>query len=303
MVGLTIASAIPFLNANNASFRPDPITTASVGTTVAQTAEEVGSSEMPPELEVAEPEADPAMAEAGEPVRKVIADAEPVLVAPVNGDAPAGAPNKMKTAGTEDNMATKEDPSMMVEPVLDASVDVELDETASMPEKMSGDDQVDAEVDEMQLAALAPSTMSTEQPLQGANQPPMTGNTVGVALDHARVMKVVGDVSTIIIGNPAIADATMPDPNTIVLTGKSFGETNMVMLDTNGEILAEQILQVSARGESMVSVYRGVQRTTFSCSPMCEIRPMPGDNAETLEAGLSAFEARNAAAVSAATGQ
>ncbi|MBO6675445.1 MAG: pilus assembly protein N-terminal domain-containing protein [Rhizobiales bacterium] len=123
-----------------------------------------------------------------------------------------------------------------------------------------------------------------------------------LALDHARVMRVVGDVSTIVIGNPAIADASMPDPGTIILTGKSYGETNLVMLDEEGAVLAEETLRVTVRGQSLVSVYRGVQRTTLSCAPTCEIRPTPGDAPEMVEAGLNAFQARNRAALEAVRG-
>lgn len=123
-----------------------------------------------------------------------------------------------------------------------------------------------------------------------------------LALDHARVMQVVGDVSTIVIGNPAIADASMPDPGTIILTGKSYGETNMVMLDDEGSVLAEETVRVTVRGQSLVSVYRGVQRTTLSCAPTCEIRPTPGDDPEMVAAGLDAFQARNQAAIEAVRG-
>jgi hypothetical protein len=123
-----------------------------------------------------------------------------------------------------------------------------------------------------------------------------------LALDHARVMRVVGDVSTIVIGNPAIADASMPDPGTIILTGKSYGETNMVMLDDEGAVLAEETIRVTVRGQSLVSVYRGIQRTTLSCAPTCEIRPTPGDSPELVEAGLNAFQARNRAALEAVRG-
>lgn len=123
-----------------------------------------------------------------------------------------------------------------------------------------------------------------------------------LALDHARVMRVVGDVTTVIIGNPSIADVSMPDPGIMILTGKSYGETNMVMLDRNGDILAEQTLRVTVRGQSLVSVYRGVQRTTLSCSPTCEIRPTPGDTLDTIQAGLGAFQARNQAALEAVRG-
>lgn len=155
----------------------------------------------------------------------------------------------------------------------------------------------------MQVAGLHDTGPAAQQ--QGGYQSAslngsVGGNSIILALDHARVMRLAGEVSTIIIGNPAIADANMPDPRTVVLTGKSYGETNLVLLDENGSIIAEQMLRVTVRGQSLVSVYRGVQRQTLSCSPTCEIRPTPGDNTEQINAGLSAFEARNAAALEAA---
>lgn len=182
-----------------------------------------------------------------------------------------------------------------------------------MPERQSAERAASAETAvPSEIAAVDPvvtPVMSDvqSQPMQNmAGMQSIAGNAVGssgviiLALDHARVMRMVGEVATVIIGNPAIADVSMPDPMTVVLTGKSYGETNMVMLDTEGNILAEQLLQVTVRGQSLVSVYRGVERTTLSCSPTCEIRPTPGDSPGLVEAGLSAFQARNTAALEAA---
>lgn len=179
---------------------------------------------------------------------------------------------------------------------IDAAPDIAA-ETVDDP---GGSPMMDDQVGEMEVALVG------DQPAVGmtaslAGEATDAGGIV-LALDHARVMRVVGGVTTIIIGNPAIADASMPDPSTIILTGKSYGETNMVMLDANGDVLAEQTLRVTVRGQSLVSVYRGVQRTTLSCSPTCEIRPTPGDATETVQAGLDAFQARNQAALEAIRG-
>jgi hypothetical protein len=182
----------------------------------------------------------------------------------------------------------------------------------TMPERRSAESAPVAEPTFSDLAASDPVVTPVmddvqSQPMQSpAGVQSIAGNAVGasgaiiLALDHARVMRMVGEVATVIIGNPAIADVSMPDPQTVILTGKSYGETNMVMLDAAGQILAEQMLQVTVRGQSLVSVYRGVERTTLSCSPTCEIRPTPGDTPALVEAGLSAFQARNAAALEAA---
>lgn len=178
------------------------------------------------------------------------------------------------------------------EAVLATSIEPQPTGTQSVP--MLADDTMAS----MQDAPMVSSVGTTTSLAGDASD---AGGII-LALDHARVMRVVGDVTTIIIGNPAIADASMPDPGTIVLTGKSYGETNMVMLDANGDILAEQMLRVTVRGQSLVSVYRGVQRTTLSCSPTCEIRPTPGDSPDMVAAGLSAFSARNQAALDAIRG-
>ncbi|MFN3225189.1 MAG: pilus assembly protein N-terminal domain-containing protein [Hyphomicrobiales bacterium] len=154
---------------------------------------------------------------------------------------------------------------------------------------------------EMQVAVAAMDRTENGLTASMSGEASSFGGIV-LALDHARVMQVVGDVSTIVIGNPAIADASMPDPGTIILTGKSYGETNMVMLDDEGSVLAEETVRVTVRGQSLVSVYRGVQRTTLSCAPTCEIRPTPGDDPELVAAGLGAFQARNQAAIEAVRG-
>src|ERR1019366_2351496 len=49
--------------------------------------------------------------------------------------------------------------------------------------------------------------------------------TVGV--DRAQVLRVSRPADVFIVGNPAIADATVQDSQTLVITGKSFGSTNI----------------------------------------------------------------------------
>jgi Pilus formation protein N terminal region/TadE-like protein len=83
--------------------------------------------------------------------------------------------------------------------------------------------------------------------------------------------------STIVIGNPLIADASLQAGGVIVLTGKSFGATNFVALDRSGAVLMERTLRVEGPREQEVVVYRGVERETYTCAPKCEKRITPGD--------------------------
>jgi Flp pilus assembly secretin CpaC len=100
---------------------------------------------------------------------------------------------------------------------------------------------------------------------------------IGVVLDHARLVRLPERVSTIVIGNPLIADAAVQSGGLMVVTGKGYGTTNIIALDRSGAVLMEKTVEVVAPREELMVVYRGSMRETYSCSPVCEPRIMPGD--------------------------
>jgi Flp pilus assembly secretin CpaC len=121
--------------------------------------------------------------------------------------------------------------------------------------------------------------------------------TLDVVLDQATLMKLPEKVSTIVIGNPMIADVAIQSGGLVVVTGKGFGATNLIALDRAGTVLLERSIVVSGpRGRDAVQVYRGVQRETYSCTPNCERRITLGDSAEFFTATAGQSEARNSAA-------
>lgn len=91
-----------------------------------------------------------------------------------------------------------------------------------------------------------------------------------VYMDHARVLKLDRPVSKVIIGNAEVADATVADANTIVLTGRSFGTTNLVLLDADGNAIVDERILVSIDEGSTVRVFRQTERSVLSCTPNCE---------------------------------
>ena len=82
--------------------------------------------------------------------------------------------------------------------------------------------------------------------------------------------KLSRNADTIIIGNPDIADASVQDASTIVLTGKGFGVTNLVVLDDAGAPIIDEQVIVSRSSASTVRVYRRASVQTLSCTPYCE---------------------------------
>ena len=91
-----------------------------------------------------------------------------------------------------------------------------------------------------------------------------------VFLNHAKVLKLDQPVSKVIVGNSEVADATVADSRTIVLTGKAFGTTNLVLLDAEGNALLDERILVSIDEGNTVRLFKQTQRTVLSCTPSCE---------------------------------
>lgn len=91
-----------------------------------------------------------------------------------------------------------------------------------------------------------------------------------VFLNHAKVLKLDRPVAKVIVGNAAVADATVADAKTIVLTGKAFGTTNLVLLDASGNAMLDERILVSIDEDNTLRLFRQTERTVYSCTPACE---------------------------------
>lgn len=91
-----------------------------------------------------------------------------------------------------------------------------------------------------------------------------------VYMDHARVLRLDRPVSKVIVGNAAVADATVADAQTIVLTGRNFGTTNLVLLDADGNAIVDERILVSIDEGNTVRVFKQTERSVLSCTPNCE---------------------------------
>jgi len=119
---------------------------------------------------------------------------------------------------------------------------------------------------------------------------------LNVALDQATLMKLPDKVSTIVVGNPLIADVAVQSGGLVVVTGKGFGTTNLILLDRAGALLMERSIVVRGPTGPTVRIYRGVNRETYSCTPDCERRITLGDSVDYFAATIGQSDARNGAA-------
>ena len=100
-----------------------------------------------------------------------------------------------------------------------------------------------------------------------------------VSADQAGLIRLPGDASGVIVGNPGIADAMLYDARTLFVTGKVFGRTNLIVLDDAGRVLYTSDLVVAQPDSNAVQIFRNSGRPeTYVCAPTCQALPQIGDD-------------------------
>lgn len=126
-------------------------------------------------------------------------------------------------------------------------------------------------------AFIVASTMTVCGLAAGAAAAEAT-DPINVKVNMARILRINAPAATVIIGNPGVADVTIQDPQTLVLTGKSYGQTNLIVLDDQGNPIADTMVEVIQAQADLMTVYQGASRTTLVCSPVCQPTIMLGDD-------------------------
>ncbi|MGE5536474.1 MAG: pilus assembly protein N-terminal domain-containing protein [Acidobacteriota bacterium] len=118
--------------------------------------------------------------------------------------------------------------------------------------------------------------------------------TVAIELDQAKLMQLPSKVATIVIGNPLIADATLQPGGILIVTGKGYGATNLLALDRDGKVVLDKRIEVRGPGtQDVVTVYKGIDRESYSCSPKCAPRITLGDAPAFFGATIAQTGSRN----------
>ena len=122
--------------------------------------------------------------------------------------------------------------------------------------------------------------------------------TIRIDLDYARMVKLPAGAQTLVIGNPMIADVTMlRNSGLMVITGKSFGSTNLIVLDRTGAQVGESIVTVVPPQDKLV-VQRGPHRESYSCNPHCGKAVDLNDDIQYMNQVIEAVKAHDSASAS-----
>ncbi len=132
--------------------------------------------------------------------------------------------------------------------------------------------------------------------LLAITSPGLAAEPIVVEIDQATIIALPARARTIGIGNPLIADISLvhnKEHDLAVVTGKGYGATNFIAMDGNGVELLARIIEVKGPSDSLVVVYRGINRETFSCTPECSRRITLGDFPDYFDKTLSQTSTRD----------
>ncbi|GLS01657.1 hypothetical protein GCM10007859_16720 [Brevundimonas denitrificans] len=116
------------------------------------------------------------------------------------------------------------------------------------------------------LLAMLASAAVLFSPAIGTAQ----SGSMNVEIDQAQRVQLRGPAGSVIVGNPEIADVTVVDANTLYITGKGYGVTEIVAVDTIGRtVFQSQVVVTAGSGSGRVRVWRGGQATEMACAASC----------------------------------
>jgi Flp pilus assembly secretin CpaC len=116
------------------------------------------------------------------------------------------------------------------------------------------------------LGAALAAVVLVAAPTVGAAQ----SARMSVEIDQAARVQLRGAAGSVIVGNPAIADVTVVDSNTLYITGKGYGVTEIVAVDSIGRtVFQSEVVVTAGSGAGRVRVWRGGQATEMACAASC----------------------------------
>lgn len=99
-----------------------------------------------------------------------------------------------------------------------------------------------------------------------------------VVYDQSQLLRLPRPAAEIIIGNASIADVTVQGGNILVVTGKTFGVTNIIALDAERNVIQDQRILVRRDEKRTVNLHKAGLRQSYSCTPNCSPMLTIGDD-------------------------
>ena len=109
---------------------------------------------------------------------------------------------------------------------------------------------------------------------------------MNVPMNEMGVLPLEGSPATVVVGNPMIADVAVVEGNTLVVHGRIFGNTEVIVLDAAGQVLTSVSVSVTDTWRGGLALHRGnpdpgmdyvAESVNYVCNPVCVRALHPGD--------------------------
>ena len=135
----------------------------------------------------------------------------------------------------------------------------------------------------MVVAALGAGVLAATPDLPGTFASKASAADLLVNTDQATIHRLTQKATTVIVGNPSIADVNIQGGNLLVVMGKNPGTTNIIALDRAGATINEVAVHVRNTGNRSVTLHLGSGRFSYNCAPTCDRTLNSGDEKASFE--------------------
>ena len=109
--------------------------------------------------------------------------------------------------------------------------------------------------------------------------PAAAAETMTIAVDKSRMVRLSHDAGVVMIANPEIADVAIESPRLVFVLGRAPGVTSLSILDDDGKTMVRSDVIVVPNSEGYVTMHRATTEFTFICVPRCAQVETPGGGA------------------------
>ena len=107
--------------------------------------------------------------------------------------------------------------------------------------------------------------------------PAAAADPFSVKVDQTVTLKLSSPANSVVIGNATVADVSVADARTLLVTGKAYGSTNLTVLDRAGNTIYTNQLVVGGEPDNGMTIVRAGGTYSYSCVDKCHATPMVGD--------------------------
>lgn len=105
-----------------------------------------------------------------------------------------------------------------------------------------------------------------------------------------KTLRLGKDAASVVIGNQNIADVAVANSRLLLISGKVFGTTNLIVLDGDGQTIYAADVVVTTNTANLVTINRGGQSFSYDCAPDCRPGLAIGDDRNFFDGVYSQIE-------------